>query len=142
MAVAMARVTDPSYILPELSPEIPDTPERLMTAGGDFDQLLNQAVERLELTEEEWKIVQRAFEDRMLEKLQQGSSVTDSLSQAEAVALQMRDKVLSVRLQKNELDTVVITAAKGGTLTGDQLENFVSNLNSVGLMQQKDSGNE
>jgi len=129
MELALARVTDPSYKLPDLAPEIPDTPERLMTAGGNFDLLLDQAVERLELTDEEWRIVQRAFEDRMLEGLQQGASVTDSLSEAEAVALQMRDRVLSVRLQKNESDTVVITAAKGGTLSGDQLENFISNLN-------------
>ena len=128
MADALKRVTDPNYILPEPPPEIPETPERLLNAGGDFDSLLNQAVNRTELTEEEWRIVQRSFEDSMLEELLSGSTVSDSLSQAEGVALEMRDKVIAVRLNKSEQDEVVITAAKGGTLSAEELEQFLSNL--------------
>ncbi|QJD71154.1 autotransporter-associated beta strand repeat-containing protein [Marinobacterium sp. LSUCC0821] len=126
MEDALSRVTSAEYVAPEIAPEIPDTPERFMTSGGDFDSLLRETVDIFELTPEEQKVVQTAFENTMLDHLESGDSVSGALESAQAVALEMRDKVLAVRLSKNSADQLLITAAKGGSIADEQIEQFVS----------------
>jgi hypothetical protein len=128
MEEALKRVTNPDYKAPEAAPEIPDTPERLMTSGGDFDGLLRQAINKFELTEEEWRVVQKVFEDTMLDGLQYGNSVSDALEEAQAKAIDMRNKVIAVRLKKTTTDQLVISVAKGGTLSDTEFEQVVTSL--------------
>jgi hypothetical protein len=79
-------------------------------------------------------VVQKVFEDTMLDGLQYGNTVTDALEEAQAKAIDMRNKVIAVRLQKTSSDQLVISAAKGGTLSDAELEQVVTSL-AQGLEQ-------
>jgi len=102
--------------------------ERLLADGGDPVALVENSLRLEQLTAEERRVVLTVFEDGLLESVRGGVALEDAIIANALSALEMRARVLQVRMEQTEMDQITISVAKGEAISEQQLNAFIDSL--------------